>query len=292
MSIAGGLTKALDLGVKFGCDCIQIFLKNQRQWKGKPLAESEVRGWWQARARSGLEPIVAHDNYLVNLASPDTRLWKKSYDTFRDEIDRCELLGIDYLVVHPGSHLGHGEPEGIARIIKALDRLTDEKPALRTRTLLELTSGQGSNLGYDFAQLEEILSRAAKPDFFGICLDTCHAFAAGYDLRTPEAVGRTIDELDRVIGLDRLHVIHVNDSKKPLGSRVDRHEHLGHGLIGLAGLRAVVCEPRLEHLPMILETPKEANAETGEDWDAINLRTLRSLSGGAARAVTHAPTIE
>lgn len=272
MSIAGGIHKAFERGKRTRCKTIQIFLKNSNQWNAKPLTE-EARSLFRDSQRvSGISPVLAHDSYLINLASPDHFLYKRSLDAFIDELKRANALGIPYLVLHPGSHVGTGVKFGIARVAKALTRALDrvEPPAV---ILLENTAGQGSSLGSRFDELAAILDRVKTPDRVGFCLDTCHAFAAGYDLRTDEGYEETMREFDRLIGIERLLAFHVNDSKKDLGSRVDRHCHIGKGFLGLNAFRLLVNDERFAAIPKILETPKGI----GFREDLRNLSILRKL---------------
>ncbi len=275
MSVAGGLENGIAEAVRFNCDALQIFVKNQRQWKAKALTDKQVRAFREARDAAGIHPVVAHASYLINLASLDEKVWEKSFAAIVDELDRCDKLGVDSLVVHPGSHNGEGEELGMRRILEAMDRLTDERPAVRTRLLLETTAGQGSSLGHTFEQIARLLTQVGKPDYFGVCLDTCHVFAAGYDISTPRGAAAVIDEFDEVVGLKHLYAIHLNDSKRECGSRVDRHDHVGQGEIGSRGLAAFVRDERLDHLPMLLETAKGKDPKTGKEYDAINLAKLR-----------------
>ncbi len=277
MSIAGGLDKAPLRGRQVGCDTIQIFTKSNRQWRAKRLSNQEVDAFKANLAATGIGPVVAHDCYLVNLAAPRRPLWNKSVAAFRIELERAERLGIPYLVTHPGSHAGAGEGEGIRRVAEALNVLHTDCAGSRVRILLETTAGQGSSLGHRFEQLAAILARVEKADRVGICLDTCHVFAAGYDIRTPEGYGKTLKELTACLGLDRLKAIHLNDSKAGLASRVDRHEHIGEGRLGLASFRRLLNDPRLSRVPMILETPKDDDFVTA---DRRNLARLRRLLNG------------
>ncbi|MDI3340795.1 MAG: deoxyribonuclease IV [Sphaerobacter sp.] len=275
MSIAGGVDKAIDRAAQVGCDAVQIFTKNNNQWAAKPIPPAQVERFRQRQAEAGIRAVVAHDSYLINLASPDEALWEKSVVAFRVELERCELLGVPYLVTHPGSHTGAGEEVGIRRVAQALNRIHAELPGYRVITLLEITAGQGSALGYRFEQLRAIVDLVAAPERVGYCFDTCHAFAAGYELRTPEGYAETMDAFDRILGLRNLRALHLNDSKRELGSRVDRHDHIGAGMIGLAGFYNVVNDPRLAGLPGLLETPKSEDLHE----DAENLARLRSLIG-------------
>ncbi len=279
MSIGGGLDKAVGRGVAAGCTALQVFTKNASQWRAKPLAEEEIARFKAAQAASPIAPdaTVAHDSYLINLGSPDDGKWAQSVAAFTDELRRCDQLGIPCLVTHPGAHMGAGEEAGLARVAAGLARALAETD--RTMVLLETTAGQGTYLGYRFAHLARLLELVpAEFDArLGICFDTCHAFVAGYDLGTPEGYAATWEEFAREIGYDRLKVLHVNDAKKPLGSRVDRHEHLGQGCIGEGGFRLLMNDPRLRGRPFVLETPK------GDDGaeDRVNLAFLRGLVAGA-----------
>jgi deoxyribonuclease-4 len=273
MSISGGLHKAFGHGERAGCDTVQIFSKNQQQWRGKPLTEQDIAQFKAEQQRTGFGPIIVHDSYLINLASPKDELWEKSIAAFADELERCSALGIPYLVTHPGAHTGSGEEAGLRREAEALNRLFDAGVGGDVQVLLETTAGQGSCLGHRFEHLAQLIELAHRPERLGVCVDTCHILAAGYDIRTPEACAATFDEFDRVIGLGRLKAFHLNDSQKDLGSRVDRHTHIGQGCVGLEGFRAIVNDPHFADLPMILETPK------GDDLaeDIENLGKLRSL---------------
>jgi deoxyribonuclease IV len=273
MSVAGGCSKAFDRAEKAGCDSLQVFTKNSNQWRAKPLTNEEVLEWEKRRSETGIWPVVAHDSYLINLASPKDDLWEKSIEAFGIELRRCQQLGIRYLVTHPGSHTGSGEAAGLARVSEALNRLHDEMPDLNVLTLLETTAGQGTNLGACFEHLATICEGVEDKSRIGYCLDTCHIFAAGYDFRTPECYATTMRQFDDLLGIEHLHAIHLNDSKHDLGSRRDRHEHIGQGFIGHDGFRQFVNDPRLADVPGLLETKK------GEDLkeDIENLATLRGL---------------
>lgn len=276
MSIAGGLQNAFSAGVEVGCDCLQIFVKNQRQWSGPPLSEEAV-GRFKAAARdTGLTPVVAHATYLINLASPDTTNSRRSIDALADELLRCTRLGVPYLIVHPGAHLGEGVPAGIKRIIRSMNKIHKRVGHESTRVLLETTAGQGSCIGHRIEHLAEIINGVDYPERLGVCVDTCHVFAAGYDIARDEGYERLMTELTEYVTLDRVRCIHVNDSKGKCGSRVDRHEHIGKGRIGKAGFRSLVNDPRLARVPKILETPKGKDGR-GTDLDRVNLRRLRSL---------------
>ena len=273
VSVSGGVDTAFARGERFAMDAIQVFTKNQRQWVAKPLGEAEVERWYEERARTGITKVITHASYLINLASPKDDLRQKSMTAFQDELERCESLGIPGLVVHPGSHTGSGEEAGLAAVADSLNRIHDAVPHLRVLTLLETTAGQGTNLGSSFEELASIIDQVEAKERIGICLDTCHVFAAGYDIRTDETYAETMQKFDETLGFDRLKAIHLNDSKFPLGSKRDRHEHIGEGEIGLEGFRNVVNDSRLAGLPGVLETEKGDD----DEFDGKNLATLRGL---------------
>ncbi len=272
MSIAGGMHKAFERGKLTHCRTIQIFLKNSNQWRAKLLTEQDKTLFREAQSFSGIHPVLAHDSYLINLATPDPDLYLKSLDAFVEEMRRANFLGVPYLILHPGAHMGSGIKAGLSRVAKALKCALDlVQPPVAL--ILETTAGQGTSLGYRFEQLAAILEQIRIPNRTGICFDTCHVFAAGYDVRTEEGYGETMREFDRLIGLEKIRAFHVNDSKKDLGSRVDRHYHIGKGFIGLNAFRFLVNDARFAKVPKILETPKGA----GFREDRRNLATLRSL---------------
>lgn len=273
MSIAGGIHLAPGRGSEAGCGVIQIFTQNSNQWRGKPVSDSDALLFKEKWCESGLHEIVSHDIYLVNLASAPGETREKSLVAFREEMERCSRLGISKIVMHPGAHLGDGEETGIRRICEAFDHLFENVPEYKGNVLLEATAGQGSNVGYRFEHLRAIIDGTAFPDRFAVCYDTCHTFAAGYDITTPAGYKKTFAEFDRVIGLDRLHCFHINDSKKGLNSHVDRHEHIGQGAMGIEGFRLLANDPRFTRIPKILETPKGEN----DEMDAVNLKVLRDL---------------
>jgi deoxyribonuclease-4 len=272
-SIAGGVEKALARGQEAGCDTIQIFVKTPNRWVSKPLAEENVAAFREAVDETGIWPVFAHSLYLINLATPDDALWDKSMTALVDDLERCEELGLPGLVLHPGSHMGSGEEVGLARIVAALDEVHARLPGYQVQVWLETMAGQGDYLGYRFEQLQAMIEGVRAPERLGICFDTAHAFAAGYELRTREGFEETWAAFDRLLGLARLRVVHLNDSKRELGSRVDRHEHIGQGLLGLEPFRFLVNDPRFGGLPMTLETEK--GPDLAEDKE--NLRVLRSL---------------
>lgn len=275
LSISGGMHNALLRAEELGFDSVQVFTKNQQQWKCKPLADADVAEWKSHCGRLKFEHTVSHDSYLINLGSPDDALWEKSIDLFVEEINRCTLLGIPYLVTHPGAHVGSGEEAGLARVAAGLDRVHQRVGKTPVMTCLESTAGQGSSLGHRLEHLAEIIELVDEPERLGVCLDTAHLFAAGYDFRGRKyAAFRKV--LDSTLGIERVKVLHLNDSKKGLGSRVDRHAHIGQGEIGVEGFRPIVRDKAFKNIPKILETPKEKH-EDGRDWDAVNLETLLSL---------------
>lgn len=276
MSIAGGVHTALERATAAGCDCAQIFVKNQRQWKADPLTDEQIALWQATRQTAGIEPIVAHATYLINLAGPNAAMWRRSINTYADELERCERLGLIGLVVHPGAHMGKGDAYGLARIAEAIDRIHDRTPGFASRTILETTSGQGSSLGWQFEHLAEIIGRTREPARVAVCVDTCHVFSAGYDLTTDEGYEAAVVRLAATVGLDRIAVFHLNDSLRPLGSRRDRHGAIGRHEIGRSAFRRLINDPRFLGIPMILETPKGTDAR-GRDLDRINLATLRRL---------------
>ncbi len=272
-SIAGGLHKAFDRARSVGCEAVQIFVKSNRSWAVKPLTEKEITVFKAKAEETGIQPVVAHTSYLLNLGTPDDALWAKSRDTLTVELERCEALGVPWLVLHPGSHVGTGEEAGLARVAQALGEVHAATPGFCAQIILETTAGQGTNLGYRFEHLAWLLERTPQGERLGICLDTCHVFAAGYELRTPEGYEATMEEFDHIIGLERLKALHLNDSKHDLGSRKDRHEHIGKGHIGLEGFRHVLNDARLAGLPGLLETSKSDDLHE----DRENLVVLRSL---------------
>jgi deoxyribonuclease-4 len=272
-SIAGGVDKALERGLEVGCDTVQIFVKSPSRWVSKPLAEEDVAAFQAAVARTGIWPVFAHSLYLINLATPDEGLWAKSVDALTDDLQRCELLGLPGLVIHPGSHMGSGEETGLARIAAALDEVHTRLRGYGVQVWLEVTAGQGDHLGYTFGQLRAMIDGVKEPERLGVCFDTAHAFAAGYELRTREGYEDTWGQFDAILGLGRLRAIHLNDAKKGLGSRVDRHEHIGKGLLGLDPFRFLLNDRRFRGIPMALETDK--GPDLAEDKE--NLAVLRSL---------------
>jgi deoxyribonuclease-4 len=275
LSIAGGMHNALLQAEQFGMDTVQVFTKNQQQWKCKPLDNACIDEWSKHRKRLKFNKTVSHDSYLINLAATNPEFWRKSLELFVEELRRCEALSIPYLVTHPGAHMGAGEEAGLAKVAAALDVIHDMLPGFKTITCLEITAGQGTCLGWRLEHLAEIIERVKEPKRLAVCLDTAHLFAAGYDFRGRK-YARFRKEIEKTVGLKRVKVWHLNDSKKPLGSRVDRHDHIGRGTIGLDGFRPIVRDEAFDNMPKILETPK-AKHDNGRDWDEVNLETLRSL---------------
>lgn len=279
LSVAGGLHHALSEAATLRCRTVQVFVKNQRQWRAPELTDEAVTQWRDSRAAERIDgPTVAHASYLVNLASADRALFDKSRDALADELVRCDRLGIEYLVVHPGA-AGEQKPEAACkRVAAALNRIHKDHPKLSTMTLLETTAGQGTTLGRTFAELGTILDQIDAADRVGVCVDTCHVFAAGYDIRDGDAYAAMLDEAEAAVGRGRIRCWHFNDSLGGLGSRRDRHAHIGHGEIGLAGFRHVLADKRFAGTPMILETPKGED-DRGRAWDRVNLARLRRIAG-------------
>jgi deoxyribonuclease-4 len=282
LSIAGGLPRAVDRAVVSRCEALQIFTKSAGQWRARPLPPEEIALFRQRVAETGIRPVVAHTSYLINLATAQPELRAQSIAALGEELDRAEALGLDGLVMHPGSYTSGTEADGLRLIAEALERLLDERPEANTRILLEHTAGQGTNLGHRFEHLAAIIDRLAGTPRVGVCLDTCHLLAAGYDICSAEGYAATFETFDRIVGLGRVHAFHLNDSKKPCGSRVDRHEHIGKGCLGLEPFRMLLNDGRFARHPMLLETPKLETPESKrrsdlDPWDARNLRTLRRL---------------
>ncbi len=273
MSIAGEVGEALTRGKLVGCECIQIFTKSSRQWASKPFTNEEIETFKRNRVETGIATVIAHDSYLVNLGAPDEAMRLKSVKGFIDELHRCEALGVPILVTHPGAHVGSGIENGIRTIAKSIDQAHAASKGFKVRIALEITAGQGSTLGHTFEQMAQIFDAVAENERLRLCFDTEHAFAAGYDLRTAEGYENTFGELDKFVGLKKLAAFHLNDSIKDFHSRVDRHQHIGKGFIGLDPFRRLLNDPRFFGLPMCLETPK--GPEMKEDIE--NLATLRSL---------------
>ena len=286
VSIAGGVDRAVERGRELGCECIQIFVKSPRQWRFQPLDDAEVSRFREAARRFDIRPLYGHASYLVNLATSDSGLAERSRLCLLEEWDRAGRLGLEGLVLHPGSGGDDRRARALGRLAKALDWLHARRPDQGTRLLLETTAAAGGALGR-VDELGRILDRMRHGDRIGMAIDTCHLFAAGLDLRTAEAVEASLAQMDEAFGLARIALVHANDSRGELGSRRDRHEHIGRGRIGRAGFRALLAHPSLAHLPFVLETPKQDS--DGRQMDRVNLAALRRLArraSGAARSTT------
>ena len=271
VSVSGGVNNAPERGRKLGCDCIQIFSKNQNQWKSKPLTDEAREGFKEGVKEHEIRSVLIHDSYLINLCSPDEKKLKMSVDAFIDEIDRGDQLGINQLVFHPGSHMGEGEETGLRSIAENLNRIIETRPDSKVRLLLETTAGQGTNLGYRFEHLRQIIDLVEDKDRMAVCLDTQHVFASGYDMRDEVSYKSAMKEFDDIIGLELLQAFHLNDSKKEYASRRDRHENIGNGLIGENTFHFLLNDPQFSGIGMYLETPG------GDDDYIADLKLLRSL---------------
>jgi deoxyribonuclease-4 len=283
LSIAGGLPRAVDRAVASKCEALQIFTKSAGQWRARPIPADEIALFRRRVRDTGIQPVVAHNSYLINIASATELLRQQSLAALGEELDRAEALGLDGLVMHPGSYTNSSEQQGLDLIADGLRELLRARPRAKTKVLLEHTAGQGTNLGHRFEHLAYIIERLKKSARVGVCLDTCHLLTAGYDMCSDAGYEATFAEFHRLVGLDRIKVFHLNDSKKPCGSRVDRHEHIGRGCLGLGPFRRLLNDPRFASLPMLLETPKLDTPESRrradvDPWDARNLRTLRKLT--------------
>lgn len=283
MSIAGGYYKAVEAAAALGMATCQVFTKNNNQWRAKPITEEESELFRGRVSSLEFAHPLSHSSYLLNLASPDRLLWQKSVDAFIVELQRAEQLGISYVVIHPGARMLASEEQGIATVVDALNTTLAATKNLKCKILLETTAGQGSCLGHRFEQIAAMLAGVKASHRVAVCIDTCHLFVAGYPLKSKREYNATMRQLDHLIGIDRVKAIHLNDSKKPLGSRVDRHEHIGRGFLGHEPFEHLLNDRRFREVPMYLETPKGTEAD--EDLDAINLRTLRGLIRRRARRV-------
>jgi deoxyribonuclease-4 len=279
MSIAGGLALALERGRALDCSAVQIFVKNQRQWAARPLSDTEAREFRAARRATGIAAVFAHGSYLVNLASPSPEGWRQAVDAFTDELERAEALGLACVAIHPGSHLGTGVPAGLARVATALREALGRTRGYRVRIALENTAGAGGTLGRTFAELGAMLDQAGRARRLGVCLDTCHLFAAGYDIRTETGYRAAMVECATTLGIERVLAFHLNDARTPLGSGLDRHEHIGRGRLGLTVFRCLLNDARFRTVPKVLETPKEPEPIA----DRRNLTVLRRLRSVSAR---------
>ncbi len=285
MPTAGGLAKALTGGREIGCSAVQLFTSNPRQWNAPPLTPEQIADFRAAHAETGIAFVVAHDSYLINLAAPDPEVHARSMAAFRREIEDAAALGIPWVVTHMGAHLNSGEEAGLAKLTESIRRVLAETEGCGTGVALETTAGQGTCLGYRFEHLARVLDEAGTDHRLSVCFDTCHALAAGYELRNAEDYAATWDEFDRLIGIENLSVIHANDAKKGLGSRVDRHEHLGKGELGVEVFRRLVNDPTLRQVPIVIETPE------AEKMHATNLAVLMDLAvGGVGRPKARSAT--
>lgn len=278
MSIAGGFARAVDRAVATGAEAVQIFSKSSNQWRARPLTDAEVGLFRQRITETRVGPIVAHASYLINLASPDGELRRRSIDALDDELQRANMLGLEAVVLHPGAYTTSSEEEGLARIADAITQVFERRPAGSTRLLLEHTAGQGTVLGHRFDHLRAIIDRVDDASQLGVCLDTCHLVAAGYDIISPDGYVGVFNEFATVVGLARLKLFHLNDSKKPLGSRIDRHETIGRGYIGTEPFGRLLRDERFRELPMVLETPKSGRGTpTSVEADPMDLQNLTLL---------------
>jgi deoxyribonuclease-4 len=275
MSIAGGLHLALERGQALGCSAVQIFLKNQRQWSARPLGADEIHAFRAARRATGVRWAFAHASYLINLASPEAAAWARAVDVFTDELERAEALGLSCVAIHPGSHRGTGVEAGLARVAAALGESLRRTRGYRVRIALENTAGAGGTLGRTFGELGTLLDRSERAERVGVCLDTCHLFVAGYDVRTAAGYRSAMAECARAVGLGRVLAFHLNDARAPLGSGLDRHEHIGRGRLGLTPFRLLLNDRRFRAVPKVLETPKDPEPAA----DLRNLAVLRRLRG-------------
>ena len=284
LSIAGGLPRAVDRAVASRCEALQIFTQSAGQWRARVLPPDEIAQFRARVERTGIQPVVAHNSYLINLAAADPALRAQSLAALGEELDRAEALGLLGLVMHPGSYTSGTERDGLDLIGDGLGAVLRARPRAKTMILLEHTAGQGTNLGHRFEHLAAILARLNGSPRVGVCLDSCHLIAAGYDICSDDGYRATFEAFDRLVGIDRIRAFHLNDSKKPCGSRVDRHEHIGRGCLGLEPFRRLLNDPRFAALPMLLETPKLDTPESrrksdADPWDLRNLRILRKLRG-------------
>jgi len=273
MSISGGIHTAVERAISVKCTAMQLFVKNSNQWHAKPLPAEDISTYKKLLAESRIGPVVVHDSYLINLCAVDKAILQKSRLALKDELERSEQIGAQFLNFHPGSHMGAGEEDGIKRIAESLNIVHDQTGGYRVKSVLETTAGQGTSIGYRFEQLREIIDLVEDRARMAVCVDTCHVFAAGYDLSTENGYASTFDEFDRILGLDRLVAFHVNDSKREFNSRVDRHEHIGKGKIGKPGFRLLMNDQRFQRIPKILETPKGPELKE----DVVNMKLLRGM---------------
>ncbi|MBW1616603.1 MAG: deoxyribonuclease IV [Deltaproteobacteria bacterium] len=273
-SISGGLDKAVYQASKYGCNSLQLFTKSSQSWKEKEVSDKEIQAFEEAKGTTGITQIASHTSYLINPATNDKKKRSMACKALLKEMIRSSMLNIPYVVLHPGAHTGAGVEKGIENIVETITKVFDNSDKITAKLLLEATAGQGTGMGHTFEQIAELLYKTDNSHFTGVCLDTCHIFAAGYDIRTEEAYNKTMNAFNSAIGLDKLDLIHLNDSKKDLGSRVDRHQHIGEGFIGIEAFKLIVNDKRLADIPKILETPKEKD---GIDMDAVNIKRLIDL---------------
>ena len=272
LSVAGGVDTAFDRAENLNCTSFQIFTKSNRQWQAKPLEPGVIDSYHRRQAETGIEPVICHASYLINIGAADETIWDKSVKALIIELERCELLKIPYLVLHPGAHMGQGVESGIARVVQALEMVYEQLPDHNVKVALEITAGQGTALGSDFREIAQMLADCRQGERLAVCFDTCHALTAGYEFRTTDSYRAMIDKFNQIIGLDRLKVMHFNDSEKDLGSHVDRHAHIGDGCIGLEPFGYFLNDSRLRKVPFLLETPKD-------DDPADDIRNLEKLRG-------------
>lgn len=275
MSIAGGVDKAIERGAALSCTAIQLFTKNANQWKGRPFEKEEIERFAALRKVSNIFRILAHNAYLINLASANNSLRVKSINALIDEMGRCMALSIPCIIIHPGAHLSIGEDEGIKNIINSLNIIMDKTNGWQVDIALETTAGQGTGIGYRFEHLSRIINGVKDNERIKVCLDTCHIFAAGYDISTAEGYDNVVKEFGRLVGIDRLVCLHLNDCKREFGSRIDRHEHIGKGTLGALPFRLIMNDKRLGNIPKIIETPKDKDMKN----DRRNLGILRKMAG-------------
>jgi deoxyribonuclease-4 len=275
-SISGGIYKSLLHGIDDGAEVVQIFSKNARQFKAKPLTDDEITKFKNTLKETKMKSTASHDAYLINLGSPDDEKWQVYKDAFEIELERAEVLGIPHLIFHPGAHLKKGDASGIKRIIQALDELHEKTQGYKVKSIVETTAGQGTNVGYRFEHVRDIIEGVSEPERMGVCYDTCHTFVAGYDIRDEETYDKTFEQFDEIVGIKKLEAFHLNDAMKPLNSRVDRHDQIGVGEIGLYGFWRLVNDKRFEKVPGYLETPP---LPSGENSYKNNLELLKKLRG-------------
>ena len=281
VSIAGGFEKAIERALRVGCDTAQIFSKSNNQWAAPEIKPEDAKRFREAAKQSGIGPLFSHTAYLINVGSPEKEAWEKSQDALKVEVERATVLGLAFIVLHPGSHKETNEADCLKRIGDAVAWVVDKTAGSTVKVLYEIAAGQGSAVGYSFEHLRDLLKLTDCPSRTGICIDTCHMFAAGYDIRTEAAYEKTFQDFDQIVGIRNVKAVHLNDSKKEIGCRVDRHEHIGKGCIGIEAFRCLMNDGRLREVPMVLETPKDE--ETLAE-DVENLKVLRSLIGKNGRS--------